>query len=206
MKFIYPSLFRKLLVDPLLLSIIFIISCAFLNYHAKANDGVPVSLVGAHHLGPDYAVYRFYINKVIGDRVGEGGGGGSMVCCISLPRKWHPALTADVRWKVVRIVRSRNPNTPDTAETIGIYQAQVPIDKYIEPGDFHVHFFPKGRVRIAVSTTELDREMHPIHTEDREAPKHASNGKAVKALFTAEEIAERKKAATNDRNNFGSWR
>jgi hypothetical protein len=175
--------------------------------NAQENNEIPASLIGVHHLGPNYIINRFYINKTIGDNVGEGGGGGSMICCVKLSQKWKPSLKVDVRWEVAHITkRSANPSFPDEGEIDGIYQARVPVEKYDEPGDFYVHFFPNGHVRIVISITGSDSEAHPIRSIDAQTLLAATKGKKIKALFTSEETAERQKAANNDRNNYGGWR
>jgi hypothetical protein len=174
--------------------------------HSEADVHVPVSLVGVHHLGSDYFIYRFYVNKSIGDNVGQGGGGGSMVCCLTLPLKWTRDLKADVRWEVDHIIRAPNPAARETAEVIGIYRAEVPIEKYTELGDLYVHFFPNGRVRIVVSPITPDGEAHPIRWGDTDESGVATAGKTAKTLFTAEEVAELKHKADSARKDHGGWR
>lgn len=181
-------------------------SCISSNTYATPNDGVPASLVGVHHLGPDYLIYRFYINKIIGDNVGEGGGGGSRVCCITLPQKWQPSLTVDLRWAVDHIVRSTKPGVPETAEVEGIYQAQVPVEKYTKPGNFYVHFFPNGHARIVVTSISSHSENHPIRFNDVHAIETATKGNKIKALFNATETQERRKATDDAIKEFGGWR
>ena len=181
-------------------------TCVTSIAYPKSDDSVPASLVGVHHLGPNYLIHRFFINKSIGDNVSEGGGGGSMVCCIALPRKWQPGSTVDVRWKVAHIIRSTNPTVQERAEIEGIYHAQVPIEQYEEPGDFYVHFFPNGRVRIVVSPIATDGQQHPVRWGDTYESQMATQGRAVNALFTPEESAERKRNADDSRKEYGGWR
>jgi hypothetical protein len=206
MKTIEPTNLRRYLFQA-----IFLISILFefftpLDCHAVVHDNVAVSLIGVHHLGPDYLIQKFYINKTIGDNVGEGGGGGSMVCCITLPRKWQRSLVVDVRWEVARIIRrSTNSDLPDVGEIEGIYQAQVPVEQYTEPGNFSVHFLPNGHVYVVVNPTESENK-HTTGSSDTPAVQTATKGQMIKALFTPQEIIERKKAANNDRNNYGGWR
>jgi hypothetical protein len=174
--------------------------------HIKTKDGIPVSLVGVHHLGSDYYIDSFYVDKYYGGNVGEGGGGGGMVCCLTLPREWRAGLKADVRWEVVHIIRSRSPEVSETAEAVGSYRAQVPVEAYIEPGDLYVHFFAEGRARIVVSESSPSGKRHPIQWDDPQAVRHATIGKIVKSLFTAEEIAESERDSARDRAKYGDWR
>jgi hypothetical protein len=156
-------------------------------------------------LGPEYLIYRFYVNKSIGDNINENGGGSSFVCCITLPRKWQPSLSVDVRWEVDHILKSTRADAPDTAELQGIYHAQVPVEEYKEVGNLYVHFFPNGRVRVVVSPFSSDSEEHPVRMKDMRALRRATKGKVVKGLFTPEEMAAYEKEAS-ERNKQGGWR
>ena len=137
----------------------------------------------------DYRIANFYVDKYSGGTVGESGGGGGIVCCLMLPNKWYPGLKAEVRWEVRQIIRSSNPAVPETEETAGFYRAQVPIEEYVKPGDFYVHFFPGGRVRIVVSEFTTTGKLHPIQWDDSSASRAATTGVPVKTLFTAAELA-----------------
>jgi hypothetical protein len=192
----------------LLLVLMIVISTPYRHVYAQSieNRRVPVSLIGVHHLGPQYVIYRFYVNKSIGDNIGEGGGGGSEVCCITLPTKWDPALRVDIRWEVDHIIRSHDAKLQDSAEMKGIYQAQVPVEKYSKIGDLYIHFFPNGRVRAVVSSISSDGEKHPIRQGDAKASQTAIAGKEISDLFTPEEIAEMSRKADQERKLHGDWR
>ncbi|WP_312486545.1 DUF3304 domain-containing protein [Massilia timonae] len=172
----------------------------------KVDKNFATTLTGVHHLGSDYFINKFYINKRINDNVGEGGGGGSHVCCLSLPKKWSPALTADVRWEVIHILRAPDSSVQDTGEIEGIYRAQVPIEKYTESGNFYVHFFSGKRVRIVVSDTPPFSEDHPVQSEDGDASIKATVGYPIESMFTDEERAEFQREIDRDRRKFGGWR
>ena len=173
--------------------------------HSTSEDSTPVSVIGVHHLGGEYLINQFYINKSIGDGVDESGGGGSHRCCVNLPNKWGPTLYADVRWEVHKILRPLDSGLPETVANVAIYKAQVPIEKYNEPAAFWVHFFSDGRVRIVVTPFAPDGDNSPIRWGDKEASRLASRGKAVEALFTSEELADFVRQAESDIKN-GGWR
>lgn len=191
---------------PLLLTVILAGSGISSEANATSGDTVPASLIGLHHLGPEYLIYRFYVNKVIGDNIGEGGGGGSRICCVLLPKKWRPSLVVDVRWAVDHIVRSTKPGVPETAEVAGIYHAKVPVEPYSEAGDFYVHFFPNGLVRVVVASSGPGSEDYPIKSNDMQVTEKAVKGEAVPALFTPEENEERRKNSDDERKKYGDWR
>jgi len=181
-------------------------TCTASHSIASEPSSFLASLRGVHHLGPEYFINRFYIDQSIGDNIDEGGGGGSVVCCLTLPQQWRPAISVDVRWKVHHIIKSTAPKLPDTAELEGIYHAQVPVEKYTKPGDLFVHFFPNGRVRVLVSGVASNSEEHPIRRGDKKAIQTATQGKAVKALFTDQELAQRLKMFDDNRKKYGDWR
>jgi hypothetical protein len=206
MKFSTPNFIRWYPILSLVLACTVLGSCIVTYNYFKVDDRIPVSIIGVQHLGSDYLIDRFYINKSGGGNVGEGGGGGGMVCCLTLPKKWNPALKADVRWEVHHIIRTASPTTPDTAEVEGIYHAQVPVEPYAKPDDFYVHFFPNGRVRIVVSSVASDGEQHPIRWGDSQASRTATAGTAVREIFTAKELVEIQREIDLKRKKYGDWR
>lgn len=176
------------------------------NQHIKREEGVPVSVIGVHHLGSDYYVDRFYVDKYYEGNVSQGGGGDGMVCCRILPRRWHAGLKVDIRWKVDHIIRSSIPGAPEKAELVGNYRAQVPVEAYSDSDDLYVHFFPGGRVRVVVSGFSATGKGHPIQWQDPQAIKKATIGATVNRLFSAEEIAEFEREIAHDRAKYGDWR
>jgi hypothetical protein len=176
-----------------------------INYF-KVETHIPVSLTGVHHMGSDYRIDHFYVNKEIGDTIDESGGGGGIVCCLMLPKKWYPGLKAEVRWEVRHIIRPSDPALPETEEVAGLYRAQVPVEAYTKPGDFYVHFFQGGRVRIVVSEFTTTGEQHPIQSGDSLASQTATVGTSIKTHFTAEEIAESIREDARRREKYGDWR
>lgn len=211
MKIPIPNFLRWYPITSLLLTgILFALFMFLYNYfninYFNVETHIPVSLTGVHHMGSDYRIDHFYVNKEIGDTIDESGGGGGIVCCLMLPKKWYPGLKAEVRWEVRHIIRSSNPALPETEEVAGLYRAQVPVEAYVEADRFWVHFFPQGRVRIVVSPIGPYGELHPIRWDDINAGQNAAVGSAINALFTAEEIAESERVAARNRKKYGDWR
>jgi len=174
--------------------------------NVAAEDPVPVVVVGVQHLGREYLIERFYIDKRVGDSVGEYGGGGSERCCVTLPKKWNPNLEAEVRWEVRKIIRSSNPSVPDSANVIAIYKANVPIEKYKKPASFWVHFFSDGKVRIVVTPISFEVDGHPIIWGDIKSSDLASKGKILNDFFSTEEISEFVRQADIDKREYGDLR
>lgn len=181
-------------------------SYALLHARTKSDDRMPASIVGVQHLGSDHLIHEFYVNKGYYGNVGEGGGGGSFTCCVTLPKRWHAGLKADIRWEVYRIIKPTDPAEEETVESEGIYRAQVPVEAYQHSGIFFVHFFPSGRVRIVVSPVDHTADEHPIRWRDAQASLLATTGTPVKEIFTAEEHAELDREDARDREKYGNWR
>jgi hypothetical protein len=180
---------------------------ALLRPQFRADDRLPVSVIGVQHLGPDYEISEFYVNRHYFSNVGQGGGGGGEVCCVTLPIKWHPGLKAEVRWEAAHIIkRSADPAGADTGELVGMYRAHVPVEAYAGPGDLYVHFYPEGRVRIVVSSISPSGERHPIQWGDAKASQMATTGTVVEALFTSEELAELEREDARRKAKYGDWR
>lgn len=206
MKISVTYFLRLNLISSLLSVAILLGTCTASHSIASEPASFPASLIGVHHLGTDYVINRFYINQSIGDNIDEGGGGGSIVCCMTLPLRWRPSISVDVRWKVHRIIRSADHKISETERIEGIYQAQVPVEEYTKPGNFFVHFFPNGRVRVVVSSFASHSDSHPIREGDKKAIRAAMQGNAIKALFTDQELALHLKMIAADRKKYGDWR
>lgn len=123
---------------------------------------------------------------------------------MTLPRKWRPGLTSEIRWEVYRFTAADGATELETPETDGIYKAQVPVENYLRPDDFHVHFFRDGRVRIVVGEISTDDETKAIHSGDLQPV--VTVGTMAKALFTPEEIAEAEREAILNKTKYGDWR
>ncbi|NIA53112.1 DUF3304 domain-containing protein [Massilia sp. TW-1] len=211
MKIPIPNFLRWYPVMSLLLAGILVALFMFLYDYLKVNyfkveTHIPVFSIGVHHMGSDYRIPDFYVNKYSAGSVGESGGGGGMVCCFMLPKKWYPGLKADVRWELRHITRESSGSGAKTEEVAGFYRAQVPVEAYAKPGDFYVHFFPGGRVRIVVSEFSITGKEHPIQGDDPLASQTATPGSPIKSLFTAEELAEFEREFARDKAKYGDWR
>jgi hypothetical protein len=57
--------------------------------------GIPIE--GYNHTSA--AINHFDVNGNGGPNIGPFGGGGSQMCCVAMPRKWHPGLTVVVEWE-----------------------------------------------------------------------------------------------------------
>ena len=191
-------------ISLILASALFSVCSVIYNYY-KVDSHIPITLTAVHHLGSDYRISEYYVDKFGGNSVNERGYSG-IICCRMLPRNWTYGLRANVRWEVRHIITSPDPATPKTEEVVGIYQAQVPVEKYFKPDRLWVHFFPKGRVRLVVSPDDSDSENHPTFPNDEQAAARGTIGTANDTLFTEEEITAFTQDTSAQRKKSGGWR
>jgi hypothetical protein len=90
----------------------------------------------------DQAITPFYVNEYGGVTIGAYSDGGS-VCCVVYPKKWHPGLTAKVKWATSSGKSEGDP-------TLTWHEAEVPIEPYDISGTMNVHFLPDNKVRILI--------------------------------------------------------
>ena len=194
----------------LCLLVLTVAGCASVQAGINDSNFTPVSLTGVQHIGPDFNISDFYVNGTSGSNVGRGGGGGGIVCCVALPKKWHPDLAAEVRWAVgdwskENLTETAAGNyTSITSE--GVYKALVPVEKYEEPGKVYVHFFKGGKVRVVSGPFGYGSKEHPIQRDDSHAIENATAGTPIAALFTPEEQAESLRKFNENKKNGGDWR
>lgn len=132
-------------------------------------------------MGDKFYISRFYVDGYSGGNVGHEGGGGSNVCCVTLPYRWTPELAVNLRWEVDRW--GDDPAIPEYQ----VYHARVPVEKYESAEHLYVHFYAEGRVRVLSSFVGSGHPDHPAGGDTRSAER-ATKGKVVSALFTKEEL------------------
>jgi hypothetical protein len=184
---------KNLLIRIILTGLIF--SLAYIGYTVylffKKNDVVPVSVIGVHHLGRNYSISEFYLNKQGGTGVQREGGGGGIVCCVLIPSKWRPGLTVQVRWRVEDWSRENRVEIEagnyDSVAVEGIYGADVLVEEYHEPGDLYVHFFSAGKVRVFSSLHTVFSPQHPAPYGHNDGEGAATPGTRLTKIFSDEE-------------------
>ncbi len=109
--------------------------------------GAQVGIV--NHTGE--SIYSASVDGAGGANMARWGAGGAEVCCASIPRVWYPGMMVLVRrWDM-----------PDGLKHI-IKEKMVEVEKYDEPGDIYMHFFPHEEVRVVVSNAGGSAKTHPI--------------------------------------------
>ena len=160
-----------------LLSALFLISLAACSTDRPQTDpSAPVlngtSLLGVGHLGSNVGISQFYVDGQWGASVrGWGAGGGSFMCCVSLPLR-PPAtpFMVTVKWETCDTSHIKYVNhkriDPDAECTTAWYEATVPVH-YGKPnarGSYNqlkVHFLPYNKIEAWVGGGDLLAPDYP---------------------------------------------
>lgn len=121
---------------------------------ACAEKTIPASVRGySHHI--ENSIANFTVNGAMGSNLDTDGGGAKSSCCVVLPARWHPGLTATVNVEYSTSQGGPPPPPPRTFE--------VPIEEYTDQnqGALQVHFYPRGKVRIVVSKYSPGHPKYP---------------------------------------------
>lgn len=94
------------------------------------------------------AVIDLFVNDTWGGNSDAHSGGGSSVCCVLIPEKWHPGLLANVKWK-----KNEDPTW---------YTAQAEIPPYTESAGLQVLFLEKNQIKLYVNDYWPCTPMHPM--------------------------------------------
>jgi Protein of unknown function (DUF3304) len=165
---IHPQLLRKIGLSSVLLASL--VGCF-------EEEKVAVSYVALNHT--DHWIGGIGIN-------GEGGilnsspfgGGGKEVCCVLLPRKWHPGLQATIKWQddgewlkdasgneVIRNGKRVLVEGPWHTQTVEVPE----YDKTM--GQFHIHIFAPDQVKVVVSLYGAGHPKHPYPYPTKQSEK-----------------------------------
>ena len=162
------SVLRKRISALLLLSLLFLAGCeeekTSLSYLAVNHTAKPIDSITINNQGGVLNVPAM-------------GGGGGEVCCVIVPSKWRPGLTAKISWlQGGHFQRDASGNVVmqngDKVFIEGSWKTRtVPIPQYTDSdmGHFDIHFLPHDQVIVKVSF------LYPHHPDYRpEYPKEAS--------------------------------
>jgi hypothetical protein len=98
----------------------------------------------------DRYIYGAAVNGAYGGHSHKLSAGIANFCCVNLPEKWHPGLAVKVDWDM-----------PEG--TTHIHKSKmVDVEKYDEPSDVYLHFFPDDMIRVVVTKWVGASPNHPI--------------------------------------------
>ncbi|VWD09439.1 DUF3304 domain-containing protein [Burkholderia contaminans] len=116
----------------------------------------------------DVPVGAFYVDGTWGGTVPAriGSGGGAIVCCVALPKQWHPGLTVNVQWRDDNLYR-KDPRA--------LASRVVPVERYdaFSDGFLWLLFFPHDRIKVYASQWMPGYRGFP---ENLQAPDEACPG------------------------------
>ena len=204
-----PYLRSRLLIGATAFAVALLAASYSYAKRGKASEFLAVGVTGVQHAGPNTSISDFYVNGMHFGKVPREGGGGSVFCCIALPRTWRPGLTVDIRWAEIdwtnEVVAETDAGNFRSLSNV-VYKATVPVEKYDAIGPAYVHFFSHGRVRFISSLFWPEGSGHPILMTDTSAGNMATSGAAVPDFFTPAELAEAAEKEKVRKEKEGDWR
>lgn len=100
----------------------------------------------------DTTIDKFYVDGSFGGNVYPHEGGGSSMCCVTIPRRWHTELKMTVKW------------LKDGSDLWFIKDISVP--QYDDQGgEIQVHFFNNDNVKVIITNYGLRSPLNPLHDE-----------------------------------------
>jgi Protein of unknown function (DUF3304) len=103
-----------------------------------------LKLVGLNYT--EIPIGDFYTDGMWGAAIPSriGSWSGTIICCVLLPKKWHPGLTVTVQWQDDNLYK-KDPNA--------LAGRQVPVEhyEYFSDGFLYVLFFPNDKIKVYAS-------------------------------------------------------
>ncbi len=101
----------------------------------------------------DVSIVDLYVNGTWGGNSYAHSGGGTSVCCISVPVKWNPDFTVKIKWK----------KTEDSK----LYSAEAKIPRYVESAGLQVLFMGNDEIKVYLIDYWPCSSMHPMPKSDK---------------------------------------
>lgn len=145
-------------------------ACSKTEEANKKPEGTAVAISGYNYTIE--GIQEFYVNGTWGSNLGIGDGGGGRVCCVMLPDKWTPGLSATVEWRRSDCGGNGPGNARCPFGTHGegwkekAIKVLVPIEPYNRPNELQVVFLPNDEVKIYSFYAGLQHPDHPAKLGD----------------------------------------
>lgn len=146
-------------------AVVIVVFAVIVAFTLSGEKSTVVAVTGIHHMGNGYSISSFHLNGGFQGNISREGGG-SVVCCVSIPVKWRPGININIRWAVADW---REENEDETSQgnyrsirLAEVCRANVAVEKYLTPGRLYIHFFPHGRVRVVSSDVGPENFSHPV--------------------------------------------
>ncbi len=144
----------------------FLVLAACIGLSACESEKVSIPYLGVNHT--DDGIISVIVN-------GEGGildipaqgGAGTKMCCINMPKKWQPGLTAEIKWQVAGTYQRDARGEIVTNDGVPVvisapYKTMtVEVPKYSERDlqHFDIHIMPGDKVMVKASF------LYPTHRD-----------------------------------------
>lgn len=133
----------------------------------SGDDTVAVSYAAYNHT--DESIVSIVINGEGGILNASAHGGGGRMCCVILPKRWRPGLTATIKWQEDDIpifnpdgTRKVIDGVPATKESPW-KERTLEVPKYEgELGTFFIHIFPGDEVKVLMNIYGAGNPQHPL--------------------------------------------
>jgi hypothetical protein len=138
--------------------------CASLG--AEKTVGAYVDAINYNH-NRTYRFTLYDLSTEDEDPVSGGGvdllaSGGSVNCCIALPKQWRPGLKVRLVWRESNHTWVYEGGTYTVQRgLIGDHNQEFEIPRYTRPGNLYITFLPKGEVELVVSEVGLASKDWP---------------------------------------------
>ena len=133
-------------------------SCKPPERSSDPNARVGGSLTSMDYEPTDTFVRPVYVNGLGGDSAGTGGS--TVLSAISLPQRWHPGLTVNVRWRRCARGTFYIPGVPQN-EGCRWVEKDVPVHPYTYVGRTWLHIFADDEVLVIPSMKGPNHPDYP---------------------------------------------
>jgi len=127
------------------------------------SEGTASSIDGYNYTAE--GINEFYVNGAWGGDLGIGSGYGK-TCCVMLPDKWVPGLSATVEWRRTDCRGDRKERCPARIEDLDKWpmltiKKDISIEPYERPNSVQVMFLPNDEIKIYISHLAPHHPEHP---------------------------------------------
>jgi hypothetical protein len=148
MAHIDGRLVRRIIVG-IVLAIAGFLACLLGYQRYEQSQWVAAMIEPYNHT--DVGVGDFFVDETWGGISDPHSGGGSSLCCVSIPLHWHDGLQVTVKWQ------------KDGSDS-WITQ-RVTIPRYDKPAAFQVHFMKNDIVKVVIFDRWPNQPSHPLYQE-----------------------------------------
>ncbi|WP_181406257.1 DUF3304 domain-containing protein [Stenotrophomonas rhizophila] len=148
-------------------------SCKPAERSSDPNARVGGSLTSMDYEPTDTFVRPVYVNGLGGDIAGTGGS--TVLSAISLPQRWHPGLTVNVRWRRCARGTFYVPGVPQN-EGCRWVEKDVPVHPYTYVGRTWLHIFADDEVLVIPS---MKGPNHPDYPGAEFPYKNFNDGRGI---------------------------